>query len=119
LLAKAGKYLHSAEMLRREKDFDSAASRLYYAMFYCAEALLLKDGLSFSSHHGVIAGFGKHFVASGEMPAEMHQWLRLAFDARHDGDYVAESTIQEADILDLQHKAAQFLDRTKDFLELK
>jgi len=54
----------------------------------------------------VIAGFGQHFVASGEMPAEMHQWLRLAFDARHDGDYVAESTIQEADILDLQHKAA-------------
>jgi len=45
--------------------------------------------------------------------------LRLAFDARHDGDYVAESTIQDVDILDLQHKAAQFLEGTKDFLALE
>ncbi|NUO80565.1 HEPN domain-containing protein [candidate division KSB1 bacterium] len=33
--------MHSAELLRSEGDYDSSTSRLYYAMFYCAEAALL------------------------------------------------------------------------------
>jgi uncharacterized protein (UPF0332 family) len=47
MLAKARKYLASAETLRREQDFDSAMSRLYYAMFYAAEALLLPRATPF------------------------------------------------------------------------
>jgi uncharacterized protein (UPF0332 family) len=43
MLEKARRYVNSAEILRREKDRDSAISRLYYAMFYCAEALLLSS----------------------------------------------------------------------------
>jgi uncharacterized protein (UPF0332 family) len=50
MLEKARRYVKSAEVLRREDDYDSAVSRLYYAMFYCAEALLLARGQSFSSH---------------------------------------------------------------------
>jgi uncharacterized protein (UPF0332 family) len=33
MLAKAARYIESAESLRRERDYDSAISRLYYAMF--------------------------------------------------------------------------------------
>jgi uncharacterized protein (UPF0332 family) len=58
LFDKARRYLRSAELLRSDGDHDSAASRLYYAMFYCAEALLFSRGLSNSSHRGVIAGLG-------------------------------------------------------------
>lgn len=50
LMEKSDRYLHSAALLRDAEDFDSAASRLYYAMFYCAEALLLTKELSFSKH---------------------------------------------------------------------
>ena len=32
MLAKAARYIESAESLRRERDYDSAISRLYYAM---------------------------------------------------------------------------------------
>jgi uncharacterized protein (UPF0332 family) len=56
---KADRYLRSARILHREGDLDSAASRLYYSMFYCAEAMLLSKGLEFSSHRGVIATFGE------------------------------------------------------------
>ena len=44
-LNKASKYIQSARILLREGDVDSSASRLYYAMFYCVEALLLSEGL--------------------------------------------------------------------------
>ena len=119
LMEKSDRYLHSAALLRDAEDFDSAASRLYYAMFYCAEALLLTKELSFSKHRGVIAGFGQHFVKTGTLPAEMHQWLREAFDKRQLGDYASPSALEEEDALDLQEKAEQFVQQTKTFLEQK
>jgi uncharacterized protein (UPF0332 family) len=46
-----------------------AASRAYYAMFSAARALLLSQGLDFSSHSAVIAAFGQHFAKSGRVPS--------------------------------------------------
>ena len=119
LVKKSDRYLHSAAILRDVEDYDSAASRLYYAMFYCAEALLLTKELSFSKHRGVIAGFGQHFVKTGDLPAEMHQWLREAFDKRQLGDYASPSSLEEEDALDLQEKAERFVQQTKEFLGQK
>jgi len=41
LVEKARKYLRSAEILLKEGDYESSVSRTYYAMFYCAQAMLL------------------------------------------------------------------------------
>jgi uncharacterized protein (UPF0332 family) len=60
MLEKARRYIKSAGVLQLEGDHDSAVSRLYYAMFYCAEALLLAKGHSFSSHRAVISAFAQH-----------------------------------------------------------
>jgi uncharacterized protein (UPF0332 family) len=82
MLAKARRYLASAEVLRLMQDYDSAISRLYYAMFYGAEALLLARGQAFSSHRAVIAGFAKEFIKTGLLPKDLHRWLREGFDKR-------------------------------------
>ena len=50
LIRKAEKFLGSAQILMESGDLDSAVSRIYYAAFYVAEALLDALGLSFSSH---------------------------------------------------------------------
>jgi uncharacterized protein (UPF0332 family) len=50
LLERAAKYLGSAELLFKNKDPESCASRVYYAMFFAVQALLLTKELSFSSH---------------------------------------------------------------------
>lgn len=49
-LEKAEKFLSSAQLLANHGDLDSAASRLYYAMFYIAETLLDSVGKRFSNH---------------------------------------------------------------------
>src|SRR5262249_43280846 len=71
MLEKARRYIKSAAVLQLEGDHDSAVSRLYYAMFYCAEALLLAREHSFSSHRAVISAFAQHFVRSGTLPPEL------------------------------------------------
>ena len=117
MLAKARRYLDSADLLRRAGDFDSAVSRLYYAMFYGAEALLLARGKTFSSHRAVVAAFGEHFTKSGLFPKEMHQWLHRAFTKRQVSDYEFLTGISEAEVADLQEKAEKFLQKTQAFLQ--
>jgi uncharacterized protein (UPF0332 family) len=57
LLRKAAESLRAAELLATNELFDFAASRAYYTMFYVAEAFLLNEGLTFSSHAAVISAF--------------------------------------------------------------
>ncbi len=40
LLEKAERFIRTAEVVAADGDLDSAAPRLYYAMFFVAEALL-------------------------------------------------------------------------------
>jgi len=93
LLAKAHDSLDAARLLLTSGYADFAVSRVYYAMFYAAEALLDQRGLSFSRHSAVIAAFGKEFCLSGEVPVDFHRRLIDAEDARHAGDYGSPHSI--------------------------
>ena len=117
VLAKAQRYLASAKLLRQAGDFDSAVSRLYYSMFYGAEALLLSQEKTFSSHRAVIAAFGEHFIKSGLLAKEMHHWLHRSFEKHQISDYEFMSGISETDVTDLQEKAEEFMKRTEAFLQ--
>lgn len=67
VIRKAKDNLEAAELLIEEGFIDIAASRAYYAMFYLPEVLLMRKGLSYSSHSAVIAAFGKEFAKTGEL----------------------------------------------------
>ena len=88
LLKKAEKNLEAAKSDVVEEFYDSAVSRAYYAMFYCAEALLLTKDLRFSKHSAVHSAFGKYFAKTGEVNTVLHKLLLEAFKARNTGDYL-------------------------------
>jgi uncharacterized protein (UPF0332 family) len=116
LLRKARRYLDSAVLLKNDGDYDSAASRLYYAMFYCAEALLLTKDVTRSSHGGVIAAFGEHLVRTGDLPQEMHRWLLDGFSSRQLADYQPAPVTTETDVVELEHSAVQFVEEATKYL---
>jgi uncharacterized protein (UPF0332 family) len=116
LIKKAQRYLKSAEMLLRDKDFESSVSRTYYAMFYCAEAALLTKNLSFSSHKGVISAFGEHFIKTGIFPKEMGRELNRAFEKRQIGDYEYTSLISNEEAEEVLNSGRQFIDIIENWL---
>ena len=111
LIARANRYLKSAELLMREGDFESSVSRSYYAMFYAAEAALLLQKMSFSSHKGVISAFGEHFIKTGIFERRFGRDLNLAFEKRQICDYEYTFVISNED-------AAQVLQSAKDFIAM-
>ncbi|MEO1294210.1 MAG: HEPN domain-containing protein [Cyanobacteria bacterium J06636_16] len=74
-MAKAQRSLDAANQLMQQSFYDFAISRAYYAMFYVAEALLDKEGFSFSSHAAVISAFGQSLARPGKVPVEFHRYL--------------------------------------------
>ena len=53
-LEKAQKTFNTMELCVREKAFESAANRIYYAAFHAISALLIDAGFAVKSHRGVI-----------------------------------------------------------------
>jgi uncharacterized protein (UPF0332 family) len=117
LLEKALKYLKSAEILLQAEDYESSVSRVYYSMFYAAEAALLVLSLSFSSHKAVISAFGKHFVKSGIFPSHMSKDLSKAFEKRQVGDYGFTQVLAESDARELLGLARKFVETIYEYLK--
>lgn len=116
LMMKAKKSLEAAQKLFDGGYYDFAASRGYYSMFYCAEALLLSKGLKFSKHTGVISAFGKEFIKAQLLPSELHSYILDAFSQRGKGDYDI-APLERKDAEDLLDKAKIFLEKAQGYLK--
>ena len=118
-IAKAEKFLATAERALDIGDYDSCASRSYYAMFFMAEAVLLTRGFSSSSHKGVISLFGEHFVKTGIFERDLGKSLNDAYDKRLIGDYGIGLTTTEEDARDLLKIANDFVQELKNYLKMQ
>lgn len=108
-LVKARESIEAARILLREGFAGFSASRSYYAMFYTAEAILLRRDLTFSSHAAVHAAFGREFAKPGVVPRIYHQRLVEAFVFRQAGDYSTGHSITSDVADELIHQAGDFL----------
>lgn len=108
LIAKSRRSLKAAQRLFQEADYDFSASRAYYAMFYLAEALLVRRGLSFSKHGGVLAALHEQYVKTGRLSRTLHQALHRAFEARQLGDYGFEEPFPRREAERLLGDAEEF-----------
>ena len=117
LIKKPKRYLRSAEILLKDGDFESCASRTYYAMFYAAEASLLTKNLSFSSHKAVISHCGEHFVKTGIFPRDMGRELNRAFEKRQIGDYEYTFVILQGEAEQMLVRGREFVDAIADWLD--
>lgn len=86
-LERAEQSLHAAKDLSNNGYFDFAASRAYYAAFYAATAALLKEGLEFGKHSGVVATIHQRFVKTGKLTKDQGKNLNWLFELRSVGDY--------------------------------
>ena len=109
LLRKARRSLEAARLLHSQGYLDFAASRAYYSMFYIAEALLLQQGLSFSSHSAVIAAFGKEFAKTDSLAAKFHPYLIDAQDLRNSADYDIGPDLASSQVEALLQWTVEFL----------
>jgi uncharacterized protein (UPF0332 family) len=101
-----------------ENDFLlTAVNRAYYAMFYCATALLLTENVFAKSHSGTINKFSELFIKTNLFSTVHSSNLRSAFEYRQSGDYDIEAVISEQEAQILIQNASEFYDTCLQYFE--
>jgi len=105
-----------ALLLAQAKRWKSCVNRLYYACFYAATAILLKQDMSSNKHTGVLSLFNLHFVKTGKMPKNIAEIYNDLFDCRQESDYTDFVIFTEDQVLPFIDKTKSFIDSTKALL---
>ena len=96
-LERADQSIRAARELASGGYYDFAASRAYYAAFYAATAILLREELEFSKHSAVIASIHQRFVKTGRLDKKYGKDLNWLFELRGVGDYGATVHVSQQD----------------------
>ncbi len=86
-MEKAYESLQSARSEELAGRFVFAINRGYYACFYSASAVLLREGERFSKHTGVRAAVHRSLIRSGKIDPSWGRFYDLIFNSRQRGDY--------------------------------
>lgn len=117
LLKKAQVFLRSAAVLIELEDYDSTASRAYFAMFYAAQAALLYDGGSVNSAQGTRSAFTTRFVDHGPLPPRAGEVFARASELQEIGDYASSFAVSEADAEFILSEAEAFVNSLERLVE--
>lgn len=115
-LEKARGKLSVAETLLRDAHYDDSVSRAYYAAFHAAQGILLTEGLTATTHQGVVNLFGLHLVKTGKFEPRFGKFLANLKDDREDSDYEIFSTIDRATAEHAVKEAQEFLAAAEHYL---
>jgi len=103
LLEKADHALEVAESLYKQGFSQDAASKIYYAMFYAAQALLKSEDIEVIKHSAVESALGYYFAKTGRIDPKYHRILINARKIREIVDYdVQEEIIEPISTLKLE-----------------
>lgn len=113
LLASADRALSAARLLFENGFIRDAVNRVYYAMFYAAQALLRRHGIEVHKHSAVESALGFHFAKTGKMEPRFHRLFLDARQVREIADYdVSAELVQVREDLSLQ-QGEEFLTEVK------
>jgi uncharacterized protein (UPF0332 family) len=116
-IERAEETIIEAKLLAGEGHYNAAMSRLYYACFYAALALLVANNITTSSHAGVKTMLGLHFVSNGVLDKEHGKTFSRLFEIRHSGDYDDFVYCDKEMIDEYTPKAEAFITKIKELIK--
>ena len=75
--------LQEANDAMKDAHWNLTIQRLYYAVYYMASALLLKNEIPAQSHNGVVGQIGLHFVTREDCQKNMDVCILVYFKVEY------------------------------------
>jgi uncharacterized protein (UPF0332 family) len=112
-LTRCDESLRAARVLIETGLLHDAESRLYYAAYHAAVALLLTHGLEPRSHTGVANLMGLHFVKTGRLDAGDARLLARLQKYRVEADYSRDFVVTREALEEDLAACRGFVDRVR------
>lgn len=116
-LAKSKEKLRVAQGLLQRGEYEDAISRAYYSVFHAAQAVLLTEGLTTSTHQGLVNLFGLHMVKTGKFANQFGKYLSNLKDDRENSDYEIYSGVDQETAKVGVKEAEEFLVAVEEYLK--
>ncbi len=100
----------------KNRFWNTAINRMYYACFYAVSALLAKERIEVSSHSGVRQKFGEYFVKTGIVDRDLAKHFTELFEKRYKGDYNDFYDYDEETVLRLFPVSQRFIEEVTKIL---
>ncbi|MBQ3656093.1 MAG: HEPN domain-containing protein [Bacteroidales bacterium] len=118
-LTRAHETLDEIPTLMSLGYYNTAASRLYYACYYAAVALLVKNNINANKHSGVKAMLGLHFVSTGIISQKSGKAYSRIFAFCQHSDYDDFVYVKKEEIEEAYPKAKEFIAEIDLILDYK
>ena len=115
-LNKSDEALQEAQVLAKMDHYNTAVSRLYYAVFYSVSALLLKDKIYSKSHTGLKSKFHEHIMKELKLGAKVAKIYQELFEYRQDADYADFIVFAKEEFEPLFERAQTFIKEIKTLI---
>lgn len=116
-LEKAEKCLKTAENNILIDDYQSAANRMYYAVYHALRSVIALDGVEFKKHSGNISYFRQNYIKEGLFDAKLSEIISVASEARNSSDYEDFYVISKADVEEQLENAKLFYEDVAGYLK--
>lgn len=116
-MEQAQETLVDVEYLLAGDRLNAAASRIYYACFYAAEAVLIHRGIKAATHVGVRQMFGLHFTQTGVVENKWGRFLTQVAQMREGADYDFFIRYEKEELIEKCEQAKAFIEILKRLLE--
>ena len=118
LIQKADHALEVASELINGGFPSDSASKIYYAMFYAAQALLKSEDIEVKKHSGVESAIGYHFTKPGRIEPRFHRMFINARKLREIADYDIQEEISESTATIMLEEGKEFIKLMKVMLKI-
>ena len=115
-LLKAYQLLEDVDVLLENTRYTSIISRLYYACFHAASALLLSKELTSKTHKGLQVLLQKHFVVEGVLDFSQAKFFARLFEERMEDDYGDFYISNKEDVINYINPAKDFISNIDNIL---
>lgn len=106
--------IEEAAYVAKGNFWNLAANRLYYAVFYACEALLISKGIATQTHAGLNRMMNLHFIKTGLLNDEDKNILTNLFRMRQTGDYEDLTDWSENEVTPYIDKAKYLIDKIEN-----
>lgn len=115
-LEKSYQALKEANDNAKLGNWSLTVNRLYYAVFYMALAINLKNQEVSKTHNGTYNLFNRKYIATGVFSTDEGRLYRQLFTMRHTGDYDDFFDWTEDDVVPLLPRVERLLEKMKTLL---
>ncbi len=115
-LKLAREKLEVAQALYEKGYYADSISRVYYAMYHAARAVLFIKNVAPIKHSGVIKMFGLHYIKPGIIERVYSKSLSYLKELRENADYEGETEFTQAECLDALNRGKKFVKITEEII---